>query len=235
MSILNVNNLVSTSGSLEVGSVVAGGCTVGQNMTVSGNYNANGLVTLANGAVFTSPVSCSVAPTASQHLANKSYTDALLNNSSGKLVYFKAFTGSEIVTWDYAVPTTVFGNITNLPDGNYKLYAEGIYVGTAASSNIGDSISVYNQVGNMRATISYTFAGYKDVKEMKAGYYSSGGGCNGAIGTLKNNGAIGIISPPISITNNDITNFSVTVVRSDLTPTTTNFVLSGIKVYIFSA
>jgi hypothetical protein len=234
MSILNVNNLVPISGSLEVGSVVAAGCSAG-NMTVSGNYDANGLVTLANGAVFTSPVSCSVAPTASQHLANKSYTDALLNNSSGKLVYFKAFTGTEIAIWGYNVPTTVWGNVQNLPDGNYKLYAEGIYVGTAASSNIGDNISVYNQPGNMRATISYTFAEYRDVEEMKAGYYSSGGGCNGSIGTLKNNGAIGIISPPISITNNDITNFSVTVVRSDLTPTTTNFVLSSIKVYIFSA
>jgi hypothetical protein len=239
MSILNVNNLVSTSGSLEVGSVVAAGCTVGQKMTVSGNYNANGLVTLANGAVFTSPVSCSVAPTASQHLANKSYTDALLNNSSGKLVYFKAFTGSEITAWDYpTVPTTVWGNITNLLDGNYKLYAEGIYVGTAASVNVPDGTDVYRSSvynGNLKATISYTFAGYRDVKEMKAGYYSSGGGCGGSIGTLKNNGAIGIISPPISITNNDITNFSVTVVRSDLTPTTTNFVLSSIKVYIFSA
>ena len=231
MSILNVNNLVPISGSLEVGSVVAAGCSAG-NMTVSGNYNANGLVTLANGAILNS-VSCSVAPTASQHLANKSYTDSVLNGS-GKLVYFKAFTGSEIVTWDYAVPTTVFGNITNLPDGNYKLYAEAFYTMNSTAPKLSDGVSGYTQVGNMRAIISYTFSDYSGSKEMKGGYYCSGNGCGG-LGTISSSSTVGVVSPTISVTNNDITQFVVRAYRSDSTPTTSNFTVNAIKVYIFSA
>jgi len=234
MSILNVNNLVPISGSLEVGSVVAAGCSAGR-MDVVGNYNANGLVTLANGAILNS-VSCSVAPTASQHLANKSYTDSVLNGS-GKLVYFKAFTGSEIVTWDYAVPTTVFGSITNLPDGNYKLYAEAIYTISGSSGIAADSTSPYDlsRYGrNQRTTISYTFSDYSGSKEMLSSFFRSGGGC-GNIGVYGGSGAVGVLSPTISVTNNDITQFVVRAYRSDSTPNASTFVVNAIKVYIFSA
>jgi hypothetical protein len=231
MSILNVNNLVPISGSLEVGSVVAAGCSAG-NMTVSGNYNANGLVTLANGAVFDSPVVCSVTPSASQHLANKLYTDALLNNSSGKLVYYKTFTGGEIKTWNYAVQTTVVGN-ANLPDGSYKLYAEGFFTMNTGSSNIPDGVNPYFQAGNMRAIIAFGICGYYDQREIKSGYYSSGGGCGG-IGTVRCGGAVGIVSPTITLRNNAPQSFNVTCVRSDVVATAANFSVSAIKVYIFS-
>jgi hypothetical protein len=233
MSILNVNNLVPISGSLEVGSVVAAGCSAG-NMTVSGNYNANGLVTLANGAILNS-VSCSVAPTASQHLANKSYTDSVLNGS-GKLVYFKAFTGSEILAWDYpTVPTTVFGSITNLPDGNYKLYAEAFYTISGSSGKAADSTSPYSQYArNQRTTISYTFSDYSGSEEMLSSFFRSGGGC-GSIGVYGGSGAVGVLSQTISVTNNDITQFVVSAYRSDSTPNPSTFVVNAIKVYIFSA
>jgi hypothetical protein len=232
MSILNVNNLVPISGSLEVGSVVAAGCSAGR-MDVVGNYNANGLVTLANGALLNS-VSCSVAPTASQHLANKSYTDSVLSGS-GKLVYFKAFTGSEILAWDYpTVPTTVFGNITNLPDGNYKLYAEAIYTISGSSGKAADSTNPYTYTRTQRTTISYTFSDYSGSEEMLSSFFRSGKGCKN-LGVYGGSGAVGVVSPTISITNNDITHFFVNAYRSDSTPNASTFVVNAIKVYIFSA
>ena len=248
MSILNVNQIMSPSGWLNVGKLdVASSTTVAGNLPISGNFSSNNTTSAAmlnGGAVFNYNVSVA-DPTADNDVANRKYLESVFNLTRGKVLAHNHYAGGALIPVTSGNPGVyVVENLYYFPKTvNFRAYAECSFTIEQPGPKFADGVSPllyagYYAAASLRIDVGGAVTSTATSKVLM-GYACSGGRCGG-VGTVIGSGIVGALTDTISFTESRNSSFyfpiTMTVRRDDIASTYLNslFSVKSIKLWIFT-